>query len=83
MVHDLKTNLFLSLKSSFEKIWLTQKCSQAEKLTSQKKLVETNALTGCKGASPYMASQEMVLRLRARCQKQNGTLASKLSPWEG
>ena len=80
--------MFLSLKSSFEKIWLTQKCSQAKKLTSKKKLVErkrkqTNASTGSKGASPRMASQEVVLRLRARCQKQNGTLASKLSPWEG
>ena len=45
MVHDLKKNVFLSLKSSFEKIWLTQKCSQAEKLTSKKRTGREEAET--------------------------------------
>ena len=65
-----------------EKIWPTQKCSEAEKLTSKKKLVERkrkliSASTGCNRAYPYMALQEVVLWLRARGQKHNGALASK------
>ena len=65
------------------KIWPIQKCSEAEKLTSKKKkLVERkrkliSASTGCNRAYPYMASQEVVLWLRAHGQKQNGALASK------
>ena len=60
-----------------EKIWPTQKCSEAEKLTSKKKLVEgkrklIRASTGCNRGYPYMALPEVVLRLRARGQKQNG-----------
>ena len=66
-----------------EKIWPTQKCSEAEKLTlKKKKLVERkrkliSASTGCNRAYPYMALQEVVLWLRARGQKQNGVLPSK------
>ena len=48
----------------------------------KKKLVEgkrkrIDSLTGCNRVYPYMASQEVVLRLRARSWKQNGALASK------
>ena len=65
-----------------EKIWPTQKCSEVEKLTSKKKLVERkrkliSASTGCNRAYPYMALQEVVLWLCARGQKHNGALASK------
>ena len=65
------------------KIWPIQKCSEAEKLTSKKKkLVERkrkliSPSIGCNRAYPYLASQEVVLWLRARGQKQNGVLASK------
>ena len=64
------------------KIWPIQKCSEAEKLTLEKKKVKgerklISASTGCSKAYPYMASQEVVLWLRARGQKQNGALASK------
>ena len=74
--------MILSLKID-EKIWPTQKCSEAEKLTSKKKtLVERkrkliSASTGCNRAYPYMALQEVVLWLRLRGLKQNGALASK------
>ena len=39
MVHHLRKNVVLSLKIelSFEKIWLTEKFSQPEKLASEKK----------------------------------------------
>ena len=62
MVHNNKKMWFKGLKID-EKIWSTQKCSEAEKLTSKKKLVERkliSASTGCNGAYPYMASQEVV-----------------------
>ena len=67
MVHDNKKIVVLGLKI-YEKIWPTQKCSEAEKLTSKKKkkLVERkrkliSASTGCNRAYPYMASQEVLL----------------------
>ena len=64
-VHDNKKIVVLGLKID-EKIWPTQKCSEAEKLTSEKKLVERkrkliSASTGCNRAYPYMASQEVLL----------------------
>ena len=82
MVHDNKKIVVLGLKIA-GKIWPIQKCSEAEKLTSKKKkLVERkrkliSASTGCNRAYSYIASQEVVLWLSARGQKQNGTLASK------
>ena len=82
MVHDNKIIVVLGLKID-GKIWPIQKCSEAEKLTSKKKkLVERkrkliSTSTRCNRAYPYMASQEVVLWLRARGQKQNGALASK------
>ena len=81
MVHDKKI-VVLGLKID-GKIWPIQKCSEAEKLTSgKKKLVERkrkliSASIGCNRAYPYMASQKVVLWLRAHGQKQNGVLASK------
>ena len=75
--------MILGLKID-EKIWPTQKCSEAEKLKKKKKkkLVERkrkliSASTRCNRAYPYMALQEVVLWLRVRGQKQNGVLASK------
>ena len=82
MFHHNKKIVVLGLKID-GKMWPIQKCSEAEKLTSKKKtLVERkrkliSASTGCNRAYPYMASQEVVLWLRARGQKQNGALASK------
>ena len=46
-----------------------------KKVKRERKLI--SASTGCSKAYPYMASQEVVLWLRARGQKQNGALASK------
>lgn len=54
-----------------------QKYSEEKELVQRKrKLISTS--TRCKSTSPYMTSQEVVLRLRAYNQKQNGALASKL-----
>lgn len=49
---------------------------EKELVQRKQKLISTS--TRCKSTSPYMTSQEVVLRLRAYNQKQNGALASKL-----
>ena len=67
-----------------EKIWPTKKCSGAEKLTLKKKRKTSqgkrkliDSLTGCNRVYPNMASQEVVLRLRAGSWKRDVALASK------
>lgn len=84
MVHDNKmcgtTCRFKNWRKNMAiaKVQWSWKIDVKEKELVQRKQKLISTSTRCKSTSPYMTSQEVVLRLRAYNQKQNGALASKL-----
>ena len=54
---------------------MTSQKTAAKETKGKRKLIDS--LTGCNRVYPNMASQEVVLRLRARSWKRNVALASK------
>ena len=82
MVHDNKKcgTRFKNWRKNMAnaKVQRSWKINIKEKELLQRKRKVISASTQCKSTSPYMVSQEVVLRLSAWNQKQNGVLASKL-----